>query len=52
MLLSFISTDVLGGNLGRGRQPSKRLGKTYLNRLQTKRLLGSLDTSHRRKDFS
>jgi hypothetical protein len=52
MLLSSTSTIVLAGNLGRGSQPSKRLGKTCFGSLQTKRLLGSLGTSHSRKDFS
>jgi hypothetical protein len=52
MPLSSTSTDVLAGNLGRGRYPSKRLGKIYVQSLQTKRLLGSLGNSHQSKDFS
>lgn len=51
MPLSSTSTDVLAGNLDRGRDPSKRLGKIYVQSLQTKRLLGSLGNSHQRKDF-
>jgi hypothetical protein len=51
MLLSSTSTDVLGGNLGRACQPSKRLAENCVQSLQTKRLLGSLVASHSRKDF-
>ncbi|MGH8355905.1 MAG: hypothetical protein ACRESF_00295, partial [Pseudomonas sp.] len=45
MLLSLTSGYVLGGNLGRGSQPSKRLGQSYDQSLQTKRLLGSVGAS-------
>src|SRR5476651_2038909 len=49
MLLSLTSGYVLGGNLGRGSQPSKRLGQSCDQSLQTKRLLGSLSPAIQRR---